>query len=325
MLSRVANSMYWIGRYIERAENVARFVDVNLHLVLDLSVEEKMQWGPLVWVTGDQDFFVERVGKTTRETVIEFLTFDRQYQNSIVSCVATARENARTVREVISTEMWECINDFYHFVTDASAREDALADPHAFFSRVKTFSHLFTGLCESTMSHGEGWHFCRMGGRIERADKTSRILDVKYFILLPGPDYVGTTYDNIQWAAMLKSASGLEMYRKRHRRITPLQAAAFLILDREFPRSIRNCLATASDSLEAILRSGTAARDTVVQRRLGRLQSELEFADIDEIFEAGLHEYLNDFQTKLNEVSAAIFEVFFAIRPIDGRASGTAQ
>ena len=198
MLSRVADSIYWMSRYVERAENVARFIDVNLHLMLDLPVEAKHQWKPLINVTGDYKFFMQKYRKATRDNVIQFLTFDDEYRNSIVVCLRLARENARSIREIISSEMWESINESYHLIISQTAKDEAFTNPHAFFTKVRLCNQHFIGIREGTMSHGEAWHFSRLGGLLERAEKTSRILDVKYFILLPKVEYVGTQYDNIQ-------------------------------------------------------------------------------------------------------------------------------
>ena len=315
MLSRVAASIYWMSRYVERAENIARFIDVNLHLMLDLPVDTRQQWEPLVTVTGDHELFAGRHGEPSRDNVIEFLTFDTQYGNSILSCLRKARDNARSVREVISSEMWECINEFYLFVTSSAARASAYNDPHSFFNTVKLTSQKFIGIGDGTMSHSEGWHFLRLGGFIERAEKTSRIVDVKFFILLPKVEYVGTPYDNIQWAAVLKSASALEMYRKRYHRISLKQVVDFLVLNRQFPRAVRYCLVAAEESLHAITGSPPGTFSNEAERRLGRLRAELDYADIDEILETGLHAYLDSLQTKLNAVDDAVFSTFFALRP----------
>lgn len=326
MLSRVADSIYWMSRYTERAENVARFIDVNLHLMLDLPVESRQQWEPLVTVTGDHDLFTQKYGKATRDSVIEFLTFDYDYPNSIVACLRLARENARSIREVISSEMWESINESYLLMTSKNAKEEAIRDPHPFFTKVKMCNQHLIGIREVTMSHGEAWYFSQLGELIERADKTSRILDVKYFILLPNAEYVGTPYDNIQWAALLKSVSALEMYRKRYHRISPDQVADFLLFDREFPRAIRYCLIKAEESLHYITGSSPGTFSNEAERRLGRLRAEIDYADIKEAFEVGLHSYLDSFQMKLNTVGNAIFNTFFALHPANlGITAGDAE
>jgi len=322
MLSRVADSIYWMSRYIERAENVARFIDVNLILMLDLPVGSTQQWQPVVDTTGDTKAFRKRYGAANHQNVIEFLTFDSDNPNSIASCVRAARENARSVREVISSEMWEQINQFYLMITSPAARNESLRDPHFFFGSVKMSSQLIAAVTDATMTHGEGWHFCRLGRELERADKTSRILDVKYFLLLPTAQDVGTTFDDIQWAAVLRSASAFEMYRKRHGRLSPEKIVEFLLLDQEFPRAIRYCLMTARESVHAI--SGTAAGlfRNPVERLLGELCSELAYAQIESIIASGLHEYLDGLQTKMNRVSDGIYETFLAVRmpPISKRS-----
>jgi uncharacterized alpha-E superfamily protein len=315
MLSRVADSIYWMARYIERVENIARFIDVNLRLMLDIPIEVQQQWQPLVIATGDQDLFTQHYGEATRDTVIQFLTFDSNYPNSIVSCLRLARENARSIREVISSEMWQSVNEFYLFVASEEAKRRAFDEPHAFSTEVKLNSQSFIGITEGTMSHGEGWQFLRLGVMIERAEKTSRILDVKYFLLLPRAEYVGTSHDNIQLSAVLKSASALEMYRKRFHRILRKQVADFLIFDHHFPRSIHHCLVQAEEALHQITGSPLGTFSNEAERRLGRLRAELDYADINEVFEQGLHKYLDSLQLKLNAVGDAIYNTFFALWP----------
>jgi uncharacterized alpha-E superfamily protein len=321
LLSRVANSIYWMSRYLERAENVARFIEVNLNLILDMPAEFGEQWAPLVNITGDHELFARRYRVPTRENVMHFLTSDRENPNSILSCVRHARENARSVREVISSEMWEQANRFYLLVKDAAASKSVAENPHDFYTAVKMASHLFDGITEATMSHGEAWHFLQVGELLERADKTSRILDVKYFILLPDIHAVGTTIDNIQWAALLKSASALEMYRKHSKQIDPSKVADFLILNREFPRSVHSCLDRAAHSLHAITGSPLDAFSNKAEQRLGRLLAELNYTQIDEIIGGGLHEFLDGLQTRLNGIDDAIFETFFALRPVTGASA----
>src|SRR5438477_8556191 len=314
MLSRVADSIYWMSRYVERAENVARFIEVNLQLMLDDASGEGQQWEPLVNTTGDHEAFSKRYGEATQQNVIHFLTFDAENPNSILSCVRAARENARTIREIISSEMWLQLNKFYLMVTAAAENSSAQANPQEFFTEVKNASHLFNGLAAATMTHGEPWHFFQMGLMLERADKTSRILDVKYFILLRSVQDVGTPFDDIQWAAVLRSASAFEMYRKRHGRISPRGVVEFLLLDREFPRAVHFCLLTARDSLHAISGTPPAAFRHPPEKLLGQLCSDLAITSVEEIIHHGLHEYLDDLQTRMNQVGAGIYETFFAFK-----------
>jgi len=322
MLSRVADSIYWMSRYIERAESVARFIDVNLHRLLDLPVVADEQWEPLVITTGDHAQFLARYGKATRETVIRFLTFDGENPNSILSCLRASRENARTVREVISREMWEQVNKFYLMVTAAAASERAMISPHDFFSDVRLASQLFAGVTDATMSRNEGWHFRQLGELLERADQTTRILDVKCFFLLASEVRGEGAHDDIQWSAVLRSASAFEMYRQRHGPLSPRCIVEFLLLDREFPRATQFCLMGAERSLHAVTGTTLGTFRNVAEQRLGQLRSELAYASLEDIFRAGLHEFLDGLQVRLNLVGDAIFDTFFALRPLQKVAAG---
>ena len=305
---------------MERADNVARFIDVNLQLMLDLPSGSPEQWHPLVSISGGDAAFSSRYPGATRDNVIKFLTFDGDNPSSIVSCLRAARENARTIRESISPEMWEQVNTFYLMVNAAAANERLRTSSSSFFSEVKKASQLFHGITDATMLHGEVWHFYSLGRLLERADKTSRLLDVKYFMLLPSVADVGTPLDDIQWAAVLRSASALEMYRKRHGHIAPEQIINFLVLDHEFPRSIHYCLTTANDSLHAISGTPIGMYRNTAEQRLGQLRAELAYTDTQQIVERGLHEFLDGFQTKLNLVDQCIFDTFFALRPVGSSA-----
>jgi uncharacterized alpha-E superfamily protein len=196
---------------------------------------------------------------------------------------------------------------------------------YQFFNEVKLSSHLLEGVTVATMSHGEAWHFARMGRLIERADKTSRILDVKYYVLLPATEEVGASLDTVQWSALLESASALEMYRKQYGQITPMNVAEFLILDREFPRAIHFCLIKAEESLLSITGGERGRFRTLPEKRLGRLRSQLDYTGIGEIIEQGLHEFIDAFQLQLNNVGNAIHDTFFALRPVGQTQSATQQ
>lgn len=319
MLSRVADSIYWMSRYIERAENIARFIDVNLNLAIDLGPEMERQWDPLIYTSGDHEAFRARYADTNQSNVLQFLTFDETNPNSILSCLQSARENARTVRDMISSPMWEELNKFYLLARSATQAQ-VLDSPLDFFTRIIQMGYQLDGATQSTMSHNEAWHFHRLGEMLERADKTSRILDVKYYLLLPQASDIGTPIDTNQWAALLKSASALEMYRKEHGRITPAQVAEYLILNRDFPRAMRFCLIRAEQSLLAITGGATGIFRNRAEQRLGRLRSELDYTSIDEIMQTGLHEFIDQFQVRINAVGEAIFETFFATKPIEPTA-----
>ena len=200
-------------------------------------------------------------------------------------------------------------------LADAAAG-DALESPHEFFTAVKNASQLFVGVSYLTMTHNEAWHFGRLGRLLERADKTSRILDVKYFLLLPTVNDVGLAYDDIQWGALLKSASAFEMYRKKHGLLSPAKVVEFLLLERKFPRAIRYCVVKAERSAHAITDTPLDAGASPAERALGSIRTTLDASEIQAIMAGGLHEYLDTFQTRLNAASDAIHETFFALRPM---------
>jgi uncharacterized alpha-E superfamily protein len=318
VLSRVAECVFWMSRYIERAENTARFIDVNQNLTLEADAGGGPQWLPLVDTAGDRELFEEMHPGAGRDEVVRFLAFEPLNPNSIFSCLAKARENARTVRENITTEMWEEINTLFHQVKLAARDPKVLRSPYAFLNRVKLGSLTLTGITDATMSHGEPWHFVRLGRMLERADKTTRILDVKYYILLPRADAVGSQLDVVQWSALLKSASALEMYRKSHGRIAPAKVADFLLLDRQFPRSVRYSLIAAEESLHAIAGTPVGTFTNRAEQLLGRLRSELDYTHVSDVIAAGLHEFIDELQVKLNDVGTAIHAIFFAAEPADG-------
>lgn len=321
LLSRVADSLYWIGRYIERADNVARFVGVNLQMMLDLPAENTGQWQALVQTSGDNQVFHERYGAATQENVIRFLVFDRENPNSIAVCVNVARENARSVRDTISSEMWEQVNQMYLFINSNPPAPAAMPE---FFYRIRTECHLFQGLTDATMSHNEAWNFLRLGRKLERADKTSRILDVKYYMLLPSLSDIGTPYDDVQWSAVLKSVSGFEMYRKRYGLISPDRIVEFLLMDREFPRAVHYCINCADECLHAITGVPPGGFSCASEQRLGLLRSELHYTHSKSVLASGLHEFLDALQVKMNRIDTAILEDFFAIRADTGLAGRSA-
>lgn len=310
MLSRVANSIYWMTRYIERAENYARFIDVNLFLIMDMPQNVKAQWQPLVRITGDDVLYESVYGEYTRDNVIEFLTFNKNNPNSILSCLIHARENARTIREIISSEMWQQINELYLTVKDATLKTNE--DLASFFSYIKKGSHLFSGIMDTTLTHNESYHFANIGRLIERAEKTDRILDMKYFYLLPRVEDVGATLDYMQWSGLLKSTSAYEVYRKKYGRMDYRDIIEFLIFDREFPRAIHFCLIESHKSLHTISNTQPGTFNNAAEKEMGKIISQLSFNDVNDVIAFGLHEYLDDLQVKLNYLGDEIFNVFFS-------------
>lgn len=325
MLSRVAYALYWMSRLVERAENVARFIQVNHSLTLDLPTE-RPQWEPLVITTGDEAAFKERYPGPTQAHVQFFLTFDEQNPNSILSCLSQARDNARSVRGNLSSEFWEELNKLYLNLrrsSESAAKPRELS--YDLYRDVMLDCHKLAGILDATVARGEGWHFIHTGRMLERADKTSRILDVKYYLLLPSPQYVGTPADDLQWAAVLRSASALQMFRMQHHAIVPARVVEYLLLDRSFPRSVFFCLGEAEASLHAISGSPSNAFCNTAEQRLGQLRSDLAFRRVEEIVDLGLHEFIDDLQKRLNLVGEGIYDTFFTARTFVPALPGPAQ
>src|SRR2546423_10466083 len=317
MLSRVADSLYWRSRYIERVENNARIAEVNLQMLLDLTNQHEadphQQWDPIISSLEEDELFASLYPTPDGKAVIHFVSLQKKNPNSIVSCLTRARENARTTSEQISSEMWEQINRLYLFVKSDTAKKLVKASPYEFFKRVVTGSHLFQGTTDATMTHGEGWDFIRTGKLLERADCTSRILDVKYHIPLPSGGEVGGQLDYIQWMSVLRSCSALEAYRKIYfGQVAPWKVAEFIITHSAFPRSIR----FAADCFDAaphhISGSARTKDDNEAERLPGRLRFDIDYATIGDIFKFGLHEYLEQIQDRLAEINHAIFETYCA-------------
>ena len=311
MLSRVADSLYWLARYIERAENVSRILDVNLQVTLDDDnageAGDKADWLPILATLEDQTLFQKLYAVTNAETVCEFLTFAKENPNSIRSCVAGARENARTVREYISSEMWERINGLYLWLSSADARQIFASSAIDFYRHLVDYAHQFHGTTDATLTHGEGWSFIQVGKYLERADSASRILDLKYHILLPHGERVGGNVDTVQWQAVLKSCSAFEAYRKIHTgQVTPGSVAEFILLHECFPRSVRFCVEQLDCALHAISGSSRAHFANEAERLSGRLCSDLNYARIEDIIRGGLHQYLDGIQFRLIEIAAAM-------------------
>jgi uncharacterized alpha-E superfamily protein len=328
MLSRVANSLYWMSRYIERAENIARILDVNLQLLLDFrSLDDeglRDHWMPIVQATGDQDSFVSQKQRATASAVAEFMVFRQENPNSIVSSICQARENARMVRDQITVETWEELNRLYLFVLSDQARQMWLDSPTDFFNEIKSSSLQLIGLSYATHMHNEGWWFSQAGRYIERADKTSRILDVRYHTLPARglPKSVNQT-EALEWSAILRSCSAWDVFKSTYgAEVHPRNVADLLMLNENFPRSIRFCVERLNDALRRI--SGVSERrfSNEAEKLCGRLAAELQFCTIEEVFEVGLHDYLDQIQVKLNNVGEALFDAYI-FQPFDG--DGEAQ
>jgi uncharacterized alpha-E superfamily protein len=308
MLSRVAESLYWIGRYLERAESTARLLDVNYYAILEGAGLVTEQWPPLLAITGSDNNFREHHNKADAKSVPFWLAFDLYNPSSIRSCIAQARENARSLRDRISTEMWECLNRAYLelcFNTDTVLQNDAL---HEYCTKVREVSQLFHGIALATLQRDQGWQFLRVGQMVERADNLLRLLQVRYRKSKAEGAVFAEALENHRWMAVLKSASAYEAYRKTHHtRLEPRTIAEFLLLENSFPRSVRYSVEGMRDALKKLPGSNN------VMREANWLVARLEYARIEDILDDEKPS-LERLMDSVTTASRMVFETYFATR-----------
>lgn len=315
MLSRVADSLYWMSRYLERAEHTARVIDVGLNLMLDQSpAAAGRRWARLL---SSLHAPAGVLGAGDPYRITQAMTFDTSNPTSIASCVAAARENMRQVREQISSEMWEQLNRLYLYVKGEGLERVWNAGPNEFFRNVKEGAHLFQGITDATMNHGEGWQFIQVGRYLERAGVTASLLDV-YAVEFIGPGGQTTRTSNyLNWVGLLKACTAFEAYCKVYTAdLRPERIVEFLLLNAECPRSVR----FAADALQAAFQALTETTGTRksgrVNRLVGRLRAALSFGQVDEIMEGGLHAYLADIQRQCGEIHTAVQQAY-VVYPVE--------
>jgi uncharacterized alpha-E superfamily protein len=317
MLSRVAENLYWISRYVERAENVARLLDVGFFIELDApglaypGGDHGAVEGVLT-ILASRAAFERAHPAGDRDAVLRFLTFDRQHRHSILAMIARARENARGTQEALSAEAWRQINTLYLYLQSRRALRRFRTSPPRFFDGIKRGCILFGGLVDGTLPRSEAFHFLQLGRYLERVGQVSRILNVRLHDLR-GPDEVQTAEAAvriIKWSSLLRSCSAYEAYlREHHDQIDPEGIVRYLVLDPHFPRAIRFCTARCLESLQAIA-EGTGFA-TEAERRLDRLDSELRYIDEGEIFAQGLGSFLSGIQDSCKLIGSEIHEAYF--------------
>jgi uncharacterized alpha-E superfamily protein len=310
MLSRTADHLYWMARYTERAENTARMLDVAVQtsMLPQSPNDAELDWRAMLGISELQEAFDAKFAAPDQQSVLAFMVCDPDNPSSIVSCLTGARENARAVRGTLTTEVWETQNATW-LEMQKRLDEGALAtDPSEFFEWVKYRSHLSRGVTVGTMLTDEAMYFIRLGTFLERADNTARILDVKYHAAKEnGAGEALSQRDFYYWAALLRSVSGFEIYRKVYRDvITPARVAQLLMLRGDMPRSLLACMDQVVANLRAVRNDVSA--DT--ERLAGKIHSELQFARIEDILEAGLHDTLTDFMDRVFELGNCISRDF---------------
>ncbi len=322
MLSRTADHLFWMARYMERAENTARMLDVNYQasLMPQSAEDAEKGWKGLLGISELSGDYARRYGDVAPDAVMRYMVSDADNGSSIRSCLQAARENARAVRGTLTTEVWETQNQTWLEFERMVKNESYLRDPSALFEWVKFRSHLSRGVTVGTMLQDEAFHFLRIGSFLERADNTARLLDVKFHAV--ESEYHGfqsqsqnggslatrdTEVDFYHWSGILRSVSGFEVYRKAYRNvIRPEKVAELLILRADMPRSLAACMQEVVTNLEMV--ANEQSTDTL--RKAGRLQSDLRYGRIDEILATGLHAYLTQFLERVGTLGVGISRDF---------------
>lgn len=311
MLSRTAERMYWFGRYLERAENTSRLVDVYANLMLDLPAVGEQQWAALISITGSGDAFYAKYRNANERNVVKHLLADGSNPGSLVATLKMLRENIRTTREILPSETWTRVNEFYYLVRNnvdkalkGSVRQNLLDD-------VIKSCHLLAGLLLGTVSHGDAYNFIRIGRNLERADMTSRIVDIGSVMLLgERADEEEDAADSILWANVLRSLSAYQMYRQHaNDRVNGEDVVEFLVKDPKFPRAIGRCLGVLNQCFAELPRNEAALRAN------SRLQRMVDEMNIPKLIGGGLHDAIDDLQLDFGELHALVAQTWFDYAP----------
>ena len=307
MLSRVADNLYWFGRYLQRAENTARLINVHANLLLDLPKGMVFGWEALVQIVGSEETYRELYQDSSESNVLRFLMLDPHNEGSILSSLHQAREILRTVRDSMPREVWEKLNDLHYFVQERGEMVTSRTRRQDFLQRVIDGSVLVNGTLVANMSHDVGFQFLRIGTSIEQADMTTRILDVRSTSLIEsGSRQELAPFYNIQWMSVLRSLTAYQMYRRHVRaRVNRTGVLRFLLQDREFPRSVMFCLALIGSSLPHL------PQNRNVERTLSRVRAVVQDTSIPHLVEGGLSDFIDELQIGLGEIHAAFAQAFF--------------
>lgn len=309
MLSRVADSLYWMSRYLERAEHTTRLLDVNLNLMLDeSSTSSEHRWLRVLKALGSP---AELEWEGDPYALTRMLTFDSTHKASIVNCIVAARENSRHVREQISTEQWQRLNSLYLDVTRPGIEAEIGGQSTEFLQSVMEAVHQFQGVTDSTMSHGEGWQFIQVGRFIERASATALLLEAYHEDLWTHPERIPEGSEYLEWMGLLRSATAFEAYCKVYTAdLTPDRILEFLLLDKQFPHSLRFAIDSMQCALEAIQRESGKLRAEPLHRLGGRLQAMLSYTSIDDVMGQDVIAVLRNIQTQCRAIHTTIYELY---------------
>jgi len=306
LLSRVAESVYWVGRYLERAEDTARLVKVHTELFLDLPKAAGLGWFPLLAVTGAADSYRARYSEATEEEVIEFLTTEPDNSGSVLTSLSRARANMRVTRSVFAGEAWHALNDFHQWASDTSEEAVDRRTRVRWMEELVHRCQLLSGQMDGVMSHDQAYAFLEMGRFLERADMTTRVLDMQADVLLGAGAQLGS-YTDVTWMSALRCVNAHQMYRRAGGvAVSGPGALAFLLKDVQFPRSVEHCFTALARSLLELPRCQDA------MAVCADLEAQLEAADVTALADAGLHEWVDALQEGIGDLHAVLAETYFA-------------
>lgn len=315
MLSRVAEHLYWMARYVERAENTARVVGVNANLLLDLPKGLDPGWKPLIDVTGANDVFEGRYREYGERQVLKFLLGDRDNGSSVLSSLWEARENCRTVRDILPRQAWELLNELYLQSGEDLQSGLTKRGRHGYLRRIVRGSQLLSGMLDSVLSRDEGYHFLRLGRNLERADMTTRIIDVRSADLLPAEVADLRPFDTIQWVSVLNSLSAYQMYRRAMQvQVRRQEVLTFLFKNTIFPRSVMHCLDAVEESVGPLKNNGD------VLQSVRSMVNKLARTKVEKLEQEALHEFVDSIQLSFTKIHDTLAKTYFL--PIDSPVAG---
>jgi len=313
MLSRTAANLYWIARYMERAETIARLLEVGARnaLMPNIGGGYRNEWESILAASGTQAAFTDKYGEFRERNIISHLFFDSDNPSSISSCIENARENGRIVRTALTTQVWDALNTAFQELKEMKRTERSQLPLPTLTEWTTRTTALVRGAIDATQLRSDGYHFLHLGYFIERGDNTARLMDVKYYVLLPQVNYVGSGLDNYQWSTLLRAMSAHRAFNWAYGgEITPRKIADFLILNRLCPRSLHTCVVGANEHLDNLARG--YGRSTEAQSAARSMLAEIAEASVEDIFDEGLHEYLTRFIARMGELSGVVSETYLS-------------
>jgi uncharacterized alpha-E superfamily protein len=312
MLSRTADNLYWIARYMERADTVARLLEVGSRISLLPSAHGyRSEWDSLLQATGMAAAFAKKYGDPVQRNIESFLFFDRDNPSSVASCITLARENGRIVRTALTTQVWDALNTAFQELKQLEREERSTLELSRLTDWVTRHTAMVRGAIDATLLRDDGFNFLKIGYYLERGDSTARLMDVKYYVLLPRVEFVGSGLDNYQWSTLLRAMGAQRAFHWAYGGdVTAAKIADFLILNPQSPRSLATCAAGLVNHLDRMAKK--YERETRAQERARMLLADVEQATVEAIFDEGLHEYLTRFIAETAELATAIHEAYLS-------------